>query len=170
MAFHSCYMFVFYDTEVKQTRLTLNSPSRYVRATNFSTSSMRMTGKESFSTIIHCSVFRWVSLKIICGRSNCPRYRCWILSRALLQFQRDSQAGGPRRWSWSEGTWKGSWHPPASSYSTEACAAETGSQTSWRRIGWPRWRDMLMEAKNGVNVLKENVWKWRMVWAPLVLY
>ncbi|KAG7243706.1 hypothetical protein INR49_011263, partial [Caranx melampygus] len=38
----------------------------YVRATNLRSSSMRMTGKESFSTIIHCSTVKWVSLKIIC--------------------------------------------------------------------------------------------------------
>ncbi|CAL8289308.1 unnamed protein product [Boreogadus saida] len=43
------------------------SPSGDVRATNFSTSSRRMTGKESFSTMSHCSTFRWVSLKIIWG-------------------------------------------------------------------------------------------------------
>lgn len=67
---------MYYDTEVQFARLTLNSPSRYVRATNFSTSSMRMTGKESFNTMIHCSVFRWVSLKIICGRDERLRYCC----------------------------------------------------------------------------------------------
>lgn len=44
-----------------------DSPSRYVRATNLRISSMRMTGKESFSTMTHCSVFKCVSLKIICG-------------------------------------------------------------------------------------------------------
>lgn len=90
-------LFVFYateDTEVKQTRLTLTSPSRYVRATNFSTSSMRMTGKESFSTIIHCSVFRWVSLKIICGRKSCPALPLLDPERMLCCGSRETHRQG----------------------------------------------------------------------------
>lgn len=31
---------------------------------------MRMTGKESFKTTIHCSTDRWVNLKIICGQKE----------------------------------------------------------------------------------------------------
>lgn len=64
----TCMYFVLQNLHSKRKKLVCSdSPSRYVRATNLRISSMRMTGKESFSTMIHCSVFKCVSLKIICG-------------------------------------------------------------------------------------------------------
>lgn len=86
-----------------------------------------------------------------------------VRARANLrcrQFQRDLRAGGPRRWSWNEGTWRGSWHPPASSCSRGACAAETGSQTSWRGTRQSK-------LKLG-RFWKESVWKWWTLWAPIM--
>lgn len=48
---------------------------------------MRMTGKESLSTTIHFSTFKWVNLKIICsgeGRHISDTYHILLLSYHIL--------------------------------------------------------------------------------------
>ncbi len=98
---------------------------------------MRITGKESFSTTIHCSTFKWVSLKTICNR----KIKVVASVRDIVKYKeqdeikmRDLRAGGPHRWSWSGGTWRGSWQPLARDCSMEACATGTDSQTSYWEI------------------------------------
>lgn len=122
-----------------------------------------MTGKESLSTTNHCSTVKWVNLKIICrGRERVIKqvrmlFDCYTLATLYsltltkqlnwtelnwtefnwIEFNEiemcDLRAVGQRRWSWNGGRRTGSWQPAASHCSMGACAAETGSQTSWRR-------------------------------------
>lgn len=102
-----------------------------------------MTGKESFNTIIHWSTFRWVNLKIIWkggGKGVNSTVKTTIKTTKAnfswsceLLVQADVRAEGQHRWSWSAGTWRGSWQRAARSCSMGACAPVTGSQTSWTK-------------------------------------
>lgn len=68
------------------------------------------------------------------------------------------QAGGQHRWSWSAGTWKGSWQQAARSCSMGACAAETDSQTSWKKKRThklrPKLRKWILGGVRGNKVLE----------------
>lgn len=54
-----------------------------------------------------------------------------LVSEELVASRSNSRAEGRRRWSWSEGTWRGSWHPSARGCSRGACGPETGSQINY---------------------------------------
>lgn len=54
-------------------------------------------------------------------------------TKIFSNWMSDSQEEGQHRWSWSAGTWTGSWQRSARSCSMGACAPETDSQTSLKR-------------------------------------
>lgn len=72
----------------------------------------------------------------------------------------DLQAGGRHRWSWSGGTWRGSWRPSARGCSREASAPETGSLTSWMVLGRGKWTNLNALDQHKWTMLSKNKCTW----------
>lgn len=102
-------------------------------------------------------------LRFLCYMCNycLPAFKQWHCGREKWRWccmRPDSRAGGQCRWSWSEGTWRGSWRPPARGCSRGACAPGTGSQTSW----CGRRRHVGLETKTeGIACINAD-WKYTM--------